>query len=179
MKAVRISLEDEFSVDMITHNGFIIGKDSKTTYNTTIDAMINTSEYTDTEYRCNCGAFIGQDVVGEICPHCNSEIHLRALNFKYTGWVDIGDHKVITPTYYTILKRVLGNNMLRFILGDYKCDNTVQYDETDIDYINNKKTKKSGRVSQNDINYIIKKIPKAKHIYQGMGHDRFYKTLKQ
>ena len=178
MQLARTNLEVEFYVDMITNNGFIIKAEDKYSP-TNIDALINSSKFMDCEYRCDCGAFIGQDIIGQVCPRCKSEITLHSLNFRYTGWIDLGKHKVITPVYYTMLKRVLGNNMLKFILGDYKSDLSVQYNENDTDFEINKKNKKSGRVSTNDINYIKKKIPKSKQHFQGIGHDEFYRRFEE
>lgn len=178
MKLTRINLENEYLRDMAIHNGFLIKNDDKFAP-TNVDALINSSKFMDCEYRCDCGAFIGQDIIGQTCPCCGSEIALHSLNFEYTGWINLGKHKIISPVYYNILKRVLGNNMLKFILGDYKSDLSVQYNENDKDFLENKKNKKSGRVSVNDINYIKKKIPKSKHQYQGLGHDIFYERFEE
>lgn len=178
MKLTRINLENEYLRDMAIHNGFLIKNDDKFAP-TNVDALINSSKFMDCEYRCDCGAFIGQDIIGQTCPCCGSEIALHSLNFEYTGWINLGKHKIISPVYYNILKRVLGNNMLKFILGDYKSDLSVQYNENDKDFLENKKNKKSGRVSVNDINYIKKKIPKSKHQYQGLGHDVFYERFEE
>lgn len=174
----RLNLENEYLLDMITHNGFVIKKEDKY-MPTNIEQMINSSKFTDCEYRCDCGAFIGQDLVGHKCPMCGTEIALHSLNFKYTGWIDLKDHHIISPVYHAIVKRVLGNNMLRFILGDYKADHSVQYNENDVDFEENKKNKKTGRVSQNDIAYISKKIPMNKHCYMGIGHDAFYQNFEE
>ena len=178
MKLTRINLENEYLRDMAIHNGFLIKNDDKFAP-TNVDALINSSKFMDCEYRCDCGAFIGQDIIGQTCPCCGSEIALHSLNFEYTGWINLGKHKIISPVYYNILKRVLGNNMLKFILGDYKSDLSVQYNENDKDFLENKKNKKSGRVSVNDINYIKKKIPKSKYQYQGLGHDVFYERFEE
>ena len=178
MKSVRFNYEVEYLVDMITNNGFLIKNDDKYSP-TNIDALINSSNFMDCEYRCDCGAFIGQDIIGQICPKCHSEIALHSLNFQYTGWLNLSPHKVISPIYYNMLKRVLGVNMLKFILGDYKTDNSVQYNENDVDFENNKKNKKTGRISQNDIAYIQKKIPKSKYMYKGIGHDEFYNRFEE
>lgn len=178
MQLSRINLEVEYYVDMITHNGFLIKQEDKYSQ-INIDALINSSKFMDCEYRCDCGAFIGQDIIGQTCPRCKSEISLHTLNFQYTGWIDLGNHKIISPVYYIMMKRVLGNNMLKFILGDYKADMSVQYNENDTDFLENKKNKKTGRVSTNDINYIKKKIPKSKHKYQGIGHDKFYENFEE
>lgn len=178
MKLTRINLENEYLRDMAIHNGFLIKNDDKFAP-TNVDALINSSKFMDCEYRCDCGAFIGQDIIGQTCPCCGSEIALHSLNFEYTGWINLGKHRIISPVYYNILKRVLGNNMLKFILGDYKSDLSVQYNENDKDFLENKKNKKSGRVSVNDINYIKKKIPKSKYQYQGLGHDVFYERFEE
>ena len=174
----RVNLEHEYLLDMITNNGFLIKKEDRY-MSTNIDQMINSSKFTDCEYRCDCGAFIGQDLVGQKCPRCGSEISLHSLNFQYTGWIDLGEHHVISPVYHAIVKRVLGNNMLRFILGDYKADHSVQYNENNTDFEENKINKKTGRVSQNDIAYIKKKIPQSKHCFQGLGHDQFYARFEE
>lgn len=178
MKLERINLEHEFLVDMITNNGFLIRQEDKFAP-TNVDALINSSKFMDCEYRCDCGAFIGQDILGQTCPRCNSEITLHSLNFQYTGWIDIAPHKVISPIYYNIIKRALGNNMLKFILGDYKADHSVQYNENDKEYEENKTSKKAGIIAPNDIRYIIKKIPRTKHQYQGIGHDEFCKRFEE
>jgi DNA-directed RNA polymerase beta' subunit len=178
MKAERINLETEFLTDMATHNGFRIEKEDHYAP-TNVDALVDSSKFTDCEYRCDCGAFIGQDLIGQVCPRCKSEISLHSLNFAYTGWIDLKGHKVISPVYYIILKRVLGTNVLRMILGDYKCKQNIKYNENDKGIEEEKKQKRAGRVSQDDIRYILKKVPKTKHCYQGIGHDQFYERFEE
>lgn len=175
----RINLENEYLIDMITNNGFVINKEEDQYAPTNVDQLINSSKFMDVEYRCDCGAFTGQDIIGRVCPRCNSEITLRSLNFKYTGWVDIAPHRVITPIYYSMLKRVLTPNMLKYILGDYKSDLSVPYNENDTNFAENKKNRKTGRVAANDIAAIKKKIPKSKYIYEGLGHDEFYNRFEE
>ena len=179
VKLVRTNLESEYLLDMITHNGFLINDESDMFTPVNVEQLVNSSKFMDVEYRCDCGAFIGQDVIGHICPRCKSEITLRSLNFEYTGWIDIAPHKVITPIYYEMLKRVLTPNMLNYILKNYKSDNTVQYNENDTNFDENKKNRKSGRAAANDIKVIKKKIPKSKHIYEGLGHDVFYERFEE
>lgn len=178
MHAVRSNLEIEYLVDMITHNGFDIKKEDS--YSPTdIDALINSSKFMDCEYRCDCGSFIGQDIIGQICPRCHSEISAHALNFQYTGWIDLKGHKIISPIYYHMLKRVIGPNMLKFILGDYKSDKAVQYNENDKDFEDKQKKKRRGKIATNDLSYIKSKIPKSKHIFQGLGHDEFCRRFEE
>lgn len=180
MDAVRRSLEVDYAVDMITHNGFEITRPTKySEVNINIDALVNSEKFMDTEYTCDCGAFIGNDIIGQKCPLCHSEIRLRSINFEYTGWINLGEHKVIAPTYYKKLTRVIGKNMLRFILGDYKEDKSVKYNDNDTTYDEKKQQKRRGKQAANDIATIKKKIAKIRHCYQGIGHDRFYERFEE
>lgn len=175
MKGIHVNLEAEYGKDIITHHGFKIKKEN---YGQSLDHLINSDEFTNTEFSCNCGKFIGRDLLGQKCPSCNSEITLRSLDFKYTGWMDLYPHHVITPIYYGVLKRVIGTNMLRFILGDYKSNKQIEYVDKPKQSTQQteepKKKRRKGRVSLDDIQTIIQKIPKAKQIYQCLGHDGFY-----
>lgn len=174
----RTNLEVEYYTDMICNTGFLI-KSENTFSEVDVDKLINSSKFTDCEYRCDCGAFIGQDLIGQICPKCNSEITLHSLNFRYTGWIDLGKHRIIQFEYYNMLKRVIGNHMLRFILGDYKEDNPVKYNENDTEYEKKKTQKKTGRPSADALSQIINRIPKSKHCYMGIGFDRFYENFEE
>lgn len=178
MHPVRTNLEIEYLADMITNQGFLIKPESTYTEVDT-DKLINSSKFTDCEFRCDCGAFIGQDLIGQICPRCKTEITLHSLNFRYTGWIDLGEHKIIQFGYYNMLKRVLGNYLLKFILGDYKADMAVKYNENDTEFEEKQSTKKTGRPSVNSLSYIIKKIPKSKLGYQGIGHDGLYEHFEE
>lgn len=179
MKAERLNMNIAYLVDMATHNGFRI-EDEDHYSPTNVDAWVNSSKFTDVEYRCECGAFTGQEFIGQICPRCKSEIMLHSLNFAYTGYIPLKGHHVITPVYYVMLKRVLGTQMLRYILGDYKCKQTVKYNENDKGEMDpEQKQKRAGRISQDDIRAIEAKIPKSKRIYKGLGHDGFYARFEE
>ena len=178
MKAERCNLEIEYLADIASHNGFRIEKEDPYSP-TNVNLLVDSSKFTDCEYRCDCGAFIGQDLIGQICPSCHTEITLHSLNFGYTGWIDLLGHKVIVPVYYIMLKRVLGTNMLRYILGDYKSKQDIRYNENDEDEPEEKKQKRAGRISQDDIRYIENKISKSKTIYKGLGHDGFYERFEE
>lgn len=176
MQLRRINYYNEYLKDMIQHNGFIIENEDRFSP-VNIDSLVNSSKYMDTEFRCECGTFIGQDLIGQTCPFCNQEIMLRGLNFGYTGWLNLKEHCVISPPYYEILKRVLGKNMLRFILGDYIEDKVVVYNGKERP--EEEKKKKPGRKSDDKLEVIKKKVPKSKWIYQGLGHDRFRDNFEE
>lgn len=176
MKLRRFDYYNKYIVDIIQNNGFVIENEDKFSP-ANIDSLVNSSKYTDTEFRCECGAFIGQDLIGQKCPRCKSEIILRGLNFGYTGWLNLGEHCVMAPCYYEMTKRVIGTHMLRFILGDYIEDKVVKYGEETPE--EEAKKKKPGRKSDDKIEVIIKKIPKNKHCYQGLGHDVFRERFEE
>lgn len=178
MKAVRADLNIEFLADMATHNGFLITNEDHYSP-TNVDAWVDSSKFTDVEYRCECGAFTGQEFIGQTCPRCKTEISLHSLNFAYTGWMSLHGHHVISPVYYIMLKRVLGTPLLRYILGDYKSKLSVKYNENDKGNDEEKTKKKQGRISQDDIRAIESKIPKTKLQYKGLGHDRFYERFEE
>ena len=178
MQPERINLETEYYLDMIFHTGFEL-KPESTYAEVDVDKLINSSKFTDSEYRCDCGAFIGQDIIGQVCPRCGSEITLHSLNYRYTGWFDLGKYKIIQFSYYNMVKRVIGNTLLRFILGDYKADMAVKYNENDTTYDEKKNTKKTGRPSPDSLSQMIEKIPKAKHCYMGIGFNGLYDNFEE
>lgn len=167
----RLDYYNEYIKDKIQNNGCILENEDKFAP-VDIDMLLNSPKYMDTEYRCECGAFTGQDLIGYTCPKCGQEILLRGLNFGYTGWLDLGEHCVIAPPYYEMIRRVVGTNMLKFILGNYIEDKIINYTGEEDDE-NEKKAKKPGRKSDDKLEVIKKKIPKSKHCYQGLGHDAF------
>jgi DNA-directed RNA polymerase beta' subunit len=69
--------------------------------------------------------------------------------------------------------------MLKFILGDYKEDKSVKYNDNDTAFEERKNRKKRGKQAANDINTIRKKIAKIRHCYEGIGHDAFYRRFEE
>lgn len=178
MQLERRNLEIDYYVDMILNTGFRIEREDPFAP-VNIDTLINSQRYFDTEFSCDCGAFIGKDLVGKICPRCKSEISLKPINFEYTGWVDLENHKVITPIYYEKIKRIIGGNMLKYILGNYRADNRVKYTENDKSLENEKKKKRTGKVAAADLSTIKNKIPKNKYYLEGIGHDKFAENFEE
>lgn len=171
MKLQRYDYYNEYIKDVIQHNGFVIENEDEFAP-IDIDMLVNSPKYMDSEFRCECGAFTGQDLIGQNCPLCKSEIVLRGLNFGYTGWLNLKDHYIISPPYYEMIRRVVGTNMLKFILGNYIEDKIINYTGEE-EPEEEKKTKKPGRKSEDKLEVIKKKIPKNKYCYQGLGHDEF------
>lgn len=181
MKGVRYNMEAQYCIDKLLNNGFDIKKDSYGQIN--VNNLINADNFTDTEFSCDCGKYIGRDLLGQTCPHCRTEITLRSLNFKKTGWMNIYPHHVLTPVYYGIIKRVIGSYLLRFILGDYKDNKNIKYTDKDKEdeeeNTTEPKKKRRGKVSVDDIKTIIEKIPKNKLKWQGIGHDGFFDNFEE
>ncbi len=61
----RIDYYNEYIKDKIQHNGFVIENDDKFAA-ADIDALVNSTNYMDSEFRCECGAFIVQDMIGQV-----------------------------------------------------------------------------------------------------------------
>ena len=62
MRAERLDLNIEYLTDLATNNGFRIEKEDP--YGpTNVDLLVDSSKFTDCEYRCDCGAFNGQDLI--------------------------------------------------------------------------------------------------------------------
>lgn len=169
-----MNLEIQYIADKLLNLGFDLKPDD-TYAQTDISKLINSKKYTDNEYRCLCGTYMGQSIIGEKCPHCNEEILLRPLLYRYTGWIDLGDHSVISPPYYYLLSRALGKKMLLYIIGDYKSNDSVRYKDDKT----GEKTKKKGRRSDKDILTLRKYISKSRQIYEGIGIDNFRKNFKE
>lgn len=173
MKLVKANLYNEYLTDIAENNGFVIKSEDEFSP-VSLDDLINNQKFNDNEYRCECGAFMGQDFVGQTCPVCGSEIALHSLNFQYTGWIDLGNHHVITPRYFNSVRHILGSSLVKFIMGDYKDDlSEMQYSDKD-DGLSEKRKRRQGRPTPNDLSVIIKKIPKTKHHLQGIGLDALY-----
>ena len=63
MKLVKANLYNEYLTDIAEHNGFVIKSEDEFSP-VSLDDLINNQKFNDNEYRCECGAFIGQELVG-------------------------------------------------------------------------------------------------------------------
>lgn len=59
-------------------------------------------------YRCECGAFMGKQFEHEICPICNTPVEFKDSNINTTGWISLGENKIINPLYYNLLSSAIG-----------------------------------------------------------------------
>ena len=61
-------------------------------------------------YRCKCGEFKGTIFEGEVCPKCNTKIEFRDVDPRMTGWIPLGNKKIVAPHYYRILQSAIGKD---------------------------------------------------------------------
>lgn len=109
--------------DLNTGNGFLItepadismdGYKRKSLYGAR--SVLYGSTYSDEQsfierYRCECGTLQGRMYEGEICPFCHTTVTSKDINIEFTGWISLGDAKVISPLYYNILKDAIGKSV--------------------------------------------------------------------
>ncbi len=130
----RLNFDAEYIKDMTTGNGFRISE--KTTLSS-IDnekdkAMFGLysplygTDYSDEQafverYSCKCQNIKGKMFEGEICPVCKTKVEYKDINIKFTGWLDFGNHKILSPFFYEVLNKALGTekkvNILKTIIS--------------------------------------------------------------
>jgi len=67
-------------------------------------------------YRCKCGEFKGTIFEGETCPKCGTKIEFRDVDPRMTGWIPLGNKKIIAPHYYRILQSAIGKDEFQEII---------------------------------------------------------------
>lgn len=68
-------------------------------------------------YRCKCGEMVGTVYEGETCPICKEKVKFIDVRLDFFGWMVLDNHKIIQPSYYEILARVIGKNELKDIIS--------------------------------------------------------------
>lgn len=68
-------------------------------------------------YRCRCGAFKGRQFEGEICPNCGTPIENRGSNINVTGWISLGNNRIVNPYYYRLLQGAIGKTVFPDIIS--------------------------------------------------------------
>jgi RNA polymerase rpb1, domain 2 len=57
---------------------------------------------------CECGKTLGLVKKGEYCPFCNTIVKEVGDNIKFTGWISLGNEKIINPQYFKLIAKVIG-----------------------------------------------------------------------
>lgn len=149
---IRRNWDTDFYTDIITGLGFIISdppeisldEDKKKSVKSMFgpQSPLYGNIYSDEEsaimrWRCQCGAFVGRQFEGEVCPLCNTKVEAKPTNIKITGWISMGDNKVINPYYYQILQKSIGKAFPDIVSGQYRITTDGKrikpvYDEADV-----------------------------------------------
>lgn len=131
----RMNWDVECMVDLETENGFIIseppeisldGSKHKTMYGP--QSPLYGTFYEDENafmerYRCECGAFTSRQFEGETCPVCGTKVEYKGTNLSMTGWISLGENRIINPYYYNILKSAIGKSVFPDIVtGKHRVD---------------------------------------------------------
>lgn len=69
------------------------------------------------EYACDCGEIEGRFYEGAECPSCGTKVTCRDTVFSKRGWIDLGDHQVLSPLFYVYFAKVTGPSQLVKILS--------------------------------------------------------------
>lgn len=67
-------------------------------------------------YRCQCGAFKSRLFEGEICPICETKVEYRDSNINITGWISLGDNRIISPLYFQLFCNAIGRQIFPDII---------------------------------------------------------------
>ena len=68
------------------------------------------------EYACDCGALEGRFYEKTVCKTCGTPVTCRDTVFSKRGWVDLGEHRIISPLFFQYLAKVVGPTQLTKIL---------------------------------------------------------------
>jgi hypothetical protein len=154
---------------MYTGNGFTItepvaisldGSKQKTMYGP--QSPLYGTTYGDDQafierYRCKCGKYKSRLFEGEICPYCHTKVEYRGSDINMTGWISLGDNRIISPFYYRVLQGALGKTVL-----------------SDIVFAKFKVTKDGQKVRPSEDEFE----GKPSSPYTGIGIDAFYENYE-
>ena len=122
VKFSRMNWDAEFYSDLQTGRGFIITEPSEITVEGVkkkalygAQSPLYGTSYEDEQafierYRCECGAFKSRQFEGETCPICGTKVECRDSDINVTGWISLGDYKIISPYYYNLFLSALGKS---------------------------------------------------------------------
>ena len=129
VRLIRMNWDAEFYKDMLEGDAFIIsepaeisldGSKRKSMYGP--QSPLYGTSYEDEQafierYRCDCGAFKSRQFEGEICPICGTKVEAKDSNINVTGWITLGDNRIIQPLYYNILSQAIGKQVFPDIIN--------------------------------------------------------------
>lgn len=127
----RLNWDAEFYSDLLKGDAFIItepaeisldGSKHKSLYGP--QSPLYGTTYEDEQsfierYRCRCTGnlgFKGRQFEGEICPICGYPVEFKDSNINVTGWISLGDNKIISPYYFNVLQGAIGKTVFPDII---------------------------------------------------------------
>lgn len=172
VKFRRLNWDACFYSDLLKGNAFIIsepaelsfdGQKKKALYGA--QSPLYGTSYEDEQsfaerYRCGClsGGIKGRIFEGEICPICGQPVEYKDSDITITGWISLGDNKIISPYYYRVFQSAIGKTVFPDIINARiridKDGNESKPDDEDYDY-------------------------KPSSIYAGIGFNEFYKRYEE
>lgn len=169
VRVLRLDWDAEYYFDMYTGNGFTItepvaisldGSKQKTMYGP--QSPLYGTTYGDDQafierYRCKCGKYKSRLFEGEVCPYCHTKVEYRGSDINTTGWISLGDNRIISPFYYRVLQGALGKTVF-----------------SDIVFAKFKVTKDGHKVRPSEDEFE----GKPSSPYAGIGVDAFYENYE-
>ena len=166
----RLNWDACFYSDILTNKGFVItepaevsldGSKQKSLYGP--QSPLYGTTYEDDQsfierYRCQCGAYKSRLFEGETCPICDTKVEFRDSDINMTGWISLGNNRIINPYYFNLLQGAIGKIVFPDIIsGKYKI------------------TVNGRRLKLKDEDQDEKKTS----IYDGIGVDEFYNRYEE
>ena len=165
VKIDLINWDRECEIDMVSGKGFPIlqepydkkDKKKKNPYGIMSEKFSTDWEDKDAfeeRYSCKCKSLKGRAFEGELCPICNTRVEFINVDYKMTGWINLGQYKIIQPAFYDIIQTVIGKAELEVILKseidiDINGNKIDEVDKITMSSYNNKKP-----VKETPFNYI-------------------------
>ena len=131
----RLNWDAEYYTDIINGRGFTITEPSEVTIDGVrkksmygVQSPLYGTNYDDDQafierYRCQCGKFRSRQFEGEICPYCHTKVEFRDSDINMTGWISLGENRIISPFYFNILSNAIGKSVFPDIIyAQYEID---------------------------------------------------------
>ena len=131
----RLNWDACFYSDLLNGNGFIISEPAEVSLDGTKQKSLYGPQsplygttYEDDQafierYRCQCGEFKGRQFEGETCPLCGKTVEFKDSDINVTGWISLGNNRIISPYYFNLLQSAIGKSAFPDIIsGKYKID---------------------------------------------------------
>lgn len=129
----RLNWDACFYSDLLNNTGFIITEPAEVSLDGTKQksmygpqSPLYGTTYEDDQsfierYRCQCGSFKSRLFEGETCPVCNTKVEFKDSDINMTGWISLGNNRIINPYYFNLLQGAIGKSAFPDIIsGKYK-----------------------------------------------------------